>query len=624
MARHSEPGQRSDRVRRSAIALAVAAMGVIDLASALLSHLPERLHALIRFVPTEVLDTSRTFTFLAGALLLVTAWGLRRGKRRAFVAALFLCAVSVPVNMLKAFDFEEATVAAALMFVLGVSGSAFQVKSRAVSLRDLRSGALVLGLAFVVYAVAGSWFVSARYGTHRSLGAAAAEVAYRTVGWGDSTIVLRANLHPAQRRMVDWYLNSLSVIGVSLLLGLAISTLSPVAHRRRREADVRRVAELIAEHGDSSVCAFALHNDIDYFFSSNRRAVIAYRFEAGTLLTVGDPIGPSEETPALLAAFDLHCREHDWRFAFFQARPEYLPFYRRMGWQALHIGEDPILWTDRFTLEGSAVGQVRRLARKITATGIEARMYAPGAHGFSPLADPEGMGAQMRAISDRWLHRHPGGEKGFCMGRFDLASLGQHWLAVAWDPVAQSVEGFITWAPIPARRGWALDLMRRRDDAPNGVMEYLIVRSLEAARERGDALLSLSLSALVSVDEAAAPEAPPLAERPSDPAAPKVVPPAEIRVLASRETGVVRDFPRVRTFLIERLGRFYDFENLFRWKKKFDPAYEDRFLVCRDAISLPGVALSLVRAQSPGGLMSYFRRPVAPPPSDSEPERRAS
>jgi hypothetical protein len=26
-----------------------------------------------------VLDTSRTFTLLAGALLLVTAWGLRRG-----------------------------------------------------------------------------------------------------------------------------------------------------------------------------------------------------------------------------------------------------------------------------------------------------------------------------------------------------------------------------------------------------------------------------------------------------------------------------------------------------------------------------------------------------------------
>src|SRR5262245_16975197 len=110
---------RSHTVRRVVLSLAVAVMGCIDLLSALLSHPPERLVALERLVPTEVLDSSRTFTLLAGSLLLVTAWGLRRGKRRAFVAALFLCAVSVPVNLFKAFDVEEATVASALMLALG-------------------------------------------------------------------------------------------------------------------------------------------------------------------------------------------------------------------------------------------------------------------------------------------------------------------------------------------------------------------------------------------------------------------------------------------------------------------------------------------------------------------------
>src|SRR5262245_30815976 len=106
--------------RRLLLSLAVATMGVIDVLSALLSHPPERLMALLPLVPTEVLDTSRTFTLLAGALLLVTAWGLRRGKRRAYVTALFLCALSVPVNVLKALDIEEAVVAAGLMFLLGI------------------------------------------------------------------------------------------------------------------------------------------------------------------------------------------------------------------------------------------------------------------------------------------------------------------------------------------------------------------------------------------------------------------------------------------------------------------------------------------------------------------------
>src|SRR5213593_2896891 len=129
------------RATRTVMALAVATMGVMDLLSALLSRPPDRLVALLHLVPTEVLDTSRTFTLLAGALLLVTAWGLRRGKRRAFVAALFLCTLSVPVNLLKAIDFEEATVAAAMMFLLGVSGEAFHVRSRALTIRAVRSRA---------------------------------------------------------------------------------------------------------------------------------------------------------------------------------------------------------------------------------------------------------------------------------------------------------------------------------------------------------------------------------------------------------------------------------------------------------------------------------------------------
>ena len=61
---------------RPLLALAVAAMGVVDLLSALLSHPPERVRALRHLVPTDVLDTSRTFTLLAGALLLLTANGL--------------------------------------------------------------------------------------------------------------------------------------------------------------------------------------------------------------------------------------------------------------------------------------------------------------------------------------------------------------------------------------------------------------------------------------------------------------------------------------------------------------------------------------------------------------------
>jgi hypothetical protein len=36
--------------------------------------------------------------------------------------------------------------------------------------------------------------------------------------------------------------------------------------------------------------------------------------------------------------------------------------------------------------------------------------------------------------------------------------------------------------------------------------------------------------------------------------------------------------------------------------------FEDRYLVFADPLSLPRVARALLRVQSPGGLLSYFRR----------------
>jgi len=554
-------------------------MGIVDLLSALLSRPPERLIALLRLIPNEVLDTSRTFTLLAGALLLVTAWGLRHGKRHAFVAALFLCAVSVPVNLLKAFDIEEATVATTLMFLLGVSGDAFRVRSRGLTVARLRLRALWAAVALLVYVVVGSWMIESLYGYQPSLGRPFADAAYRMFGIGNPVALVPHKFPHAEARVIAWYLRSLPLLSFTLILGLALSALRPARHRGRHRAEAGRVAELIREYGDSSVSAFVLAEDTDYFFSSNGRAVIAYRFESDTLLAIGDPIGPPEELNPLLDAFAAHCRQNDWQFAFFQARPEYLDLYRAHGWPALHLGEDPILWTDRFTLEGAAASDVRRMVRKAENKGLVVRHFLPG----GPAPEPE-LVDQLRTISNEWLRSRHGGEKGFCMGRFDPKHLGEVWLAVAWNQERSRVEAFATWEPVWARRGWALDLARRRSDSASGVMELLIERSVAAARERGDALLSLSLSALARADE-----------------------PEHAGVSEGREKPrAAFDSERAREFLMEHLARFYDFKGLFRWKKKFQPSFEPRYLVYPGGLALPRVALALVRAQSPGGLRSYF------------------
>ncbi|MBI1799217.1 MAG: DUF2156 domain-containing protein, partial [Candidatus Eisenbacteria bacterium] len=389
-------------------------------------------------------------------------------------------------------------------------------------------------------------------------------------------------------------------------------------HRGRHRNQVAVVAELVRQHGDSSVSAFALAPDTDYFFSTNRRAVIAYRFESDTLMVVGDPIGPPEEIQPLLRDFASHCRERDWQFAFFQARPERLPDYRRLGWRAIHIGEDPLLWTDRFTLEGSGVGELRRMVRKLDRQGLVARMFIPGENPFDPAAEPA-LFDQLREISNAWLKTRHGGEKGFCMGRFDPHTIGDVWLAVAWNPAKSRVEAFCTWVPIPARRGWAIDMMRRHSDSLTGSTEFLVVKSVERARERGDLVMSLSLAGLAKVPDqpVAGGGAASGALTPAGAAAPSA---ATATPIAASAAAAASELPagddRARDFLMESLARYYDFKSLFRWKNKFNPVFEDRYLVYPDALALPRVARALLRVQTPAGLRSYFRRP------ELEPERR--
>ena len=567
---------RREDVTRSALALAVAGMGIVDLLSALWSHPPERLLALRRLMPTEVLDTSRTFTLLAGALLLVTAWGLRAGKRRAFVAAMFLCALSVPVNVLKAFDFEEAIVASALLFVLGVSAEAFRVRSRAPSWAMFRSRSLWVVAALLLYAAGGSWLLENAYGHPLSLTAAFAEAWQRLTGLGRPVAIVPPGVPLAERRILEWFLRSLPVLSVTMALGLALAALRPARHRRRHRTESERVAELLRVHGTSSVCSFALADDADYFFSRNGRAVVAYRFESDVLLAIGDPIGPEEELRPLLADFERFCRDHDWAWGFFQARTELLDLYRGMGWKALHVGEDPVLDPSTFQLEGAAVADARRLSRRAEREGLEVRHFVPASASLEGPRDGElaGLRDQLQQVSNEWLALRPEGEKGFCVGRFDGASLRHSWLAVAWNRLTRRVEGFLTWEPVWARRGWALDLMRRRRTAAAGTMELLVVRSIEEAKRRGDAMLSLSLSALAEVEH-------------------------------EDDTGS-EEFTRERAFLRRHLARFYDFEGLFRWKSKFDPHFEDRWLIYPSPLALPRVAFALVRAQRPGGLTSYL------------------
>jgi lysylphosphatidylglycerol synthetase-like protein (DUF2156 family) len=108
--------------------------------------------------------------------------------------------------------------------------------------------------------------------------------------------------------------------------------------------------------------------------------------------------------------------------------------------------------------------------------------------------------------------------------------------------------------------------MRRRPQAMPGVMEFLIASSLISFRDRGYEAVSLGIAPLADVDR-------------------------------DENTSLVA---RVLGRIYERFDVFYRFKSLFEFKERFQPEWRPVFLIYREAVQLPSIALAIVRAHASG------------------------
>jgi len=314
------------------------------------------------------------------------------------------------------------------------------------------------------------------------------------------------------------------------------------------------------------------------------------------------------------------CALHHWRVAFYQAYPEHLAAYRTLKLYAFKIGEEAIIHPQSFTLNGSAMANVRISARRAERDEVVIHWY----EGVPPV---EAM-YQLEQISDAWLERKDGqhaSEMGFSVGRLDeLTDIAERADAVAkiyWtgstdnagaervDPryaevpsainralrsvapqvvtgIAMTSSGkacaFVTFIPVfgslatnataPGNLaevqnwGWTLDLMRRVPDAPPGVIELLLVRAIERFRSCGAQIISLGMVAMADTRREMTPSQ---------------------RQLAS--------------FVTDRLHLLESRRTLFNFKQKFCPRWESRYIVTNTTLALPKIALAVLRLRNYSG-----------------------
>ncbi len=326
----------------------------------------------------------------------------------------------------------------------------------------------------------------------------------------------------------------------------------PVAYRLRTfSADRARAVEILGEHGRATLDYYKLQDDKSLFFSPTGRSVLAYRVAGAFAVVLGDPIGPRTDLPGTVIAFSDLCTRNDWGFALYQTSPDFLPVYRSLGFKTLKLGDDAQVDLRTFNVKNTGKG-VRSGVKKIERLGIRAEWR-------EPPHDDETVG-QLTRVTDDW-QRIPGRrERHFALGRFDPDLVRSTPAILAIDST-NTVVAFITSVPSYRRGEATLDLMRRGPDAPNGVMDFLIVKLIERNREAGFETMSLGMVPMngFSASEHASPE-----ER------------------------VIHD-------AFQRLGFVFSFKGLRAYKAKFATGWEPRYVIYRTELDLPRLGVAFAR-----------------------------
>jgi lysyl-tRNA synthetase, class II len=525
--------RRFDRLPQLAAAVALA-VGAVNLASALTPNIAWRGHVLLQVEPVEYVPLFHTLAVPASVALILSAFYLGRRRHRAWQAALVLLVALGVLDLLKGLDFEEAALSFATAGVLWLGRGAFYVRhDRRVLARALAAAAAAVAL--VAGCIAALGHVASPPLVVRET---ADLLLWRTgpVAFGDD---------------VAWLPFAIGVGALAGLLALAYLVFRPLAPPVESERGLAR--ELVRAHGRDTLAFFKLRRDTRYLFSSDRHAVVGYRIEGNVMLLSGDPVGDPGSLSLMLRETCAFAERHGLRLGAVGVGAATLPLFRDAGLRAMYIGDEAIIETGRFSLEGRAIRKVRQSVSRLEAAG-----YSVVSHELGSLRPRTS--AELHAVSSRWLGGAP--ERGFSMAMdsLDAAHQPESVVVLARDGEG-AVRAFLHFVPSYGRAAMSLSFMRRDRDTPNGLTEYLVVKAIEEMRDRGIEELSLNFAAFARLIRAQG---------------------AAARVLSM-------------------LDRFFQVERLYRFNAKFDPRWEPRYLVFEGALGLPrvGLAAMVVEGQLP-------------------------
>ncbi|WP_095149026.1 bifunctional lysylphosphatidylglycerol flippase/synthetase MprF [Pseudomonas sp. Irchel s3a18] len=352
-----------------------------------------------------------------------------------------------------------------------------------------------------------------------------------------------------------------AVVLVVVSLTWLLRTERPVIHLPdSTELDKAQKILLASAQPDGGL---ALTGDKALLFNPDDNAFLMYARRGRSLVALYDPIGPPQQRAEMIWQFRDLCDLHHARPVFYQVRAENLPYYMDIGLTAIKLGEEARVDLQRFDLDakGKEMKDLRYTWNRGTRDGLSLEIFEPGQ---APMDE-------LKVISDAWLTGKNVREKGFSLGRFSDDYLKHFRIAIIHfegRPVA-----FANLLETYSHDLASLDLMRAHPEAPKLTMEFMMVGLIQYYKSHGYARFSLGMVPLSGLQPR---RGAPLTQR-------------------------------LGSMVFRRGEQLYNFQGLRRFKDKFQPDWEPRYMAVPAGLD-PLVALADTAALIAGGLTGLVKR----------------
>jgi phosphatidylglycerol lysyltransferase len=510
---------------------------------------PTRFLLLLAFAPDLLIEISHFFSSILGLVLLLLAFGLRARLGAAWWAALIVLGASAVLAIFKGLNWEETAMLLVCFFLILPFHDAFPRKA-ALTRMEITPGWLLSAAAAIVGASVLGWW------------------SFHHTEFADKSWIRILQDHDEAARAIR---SSVAAAIVLLAVGVwrLIATAATPSVVDDTDPEFDRVRAILAKaEGAEPSANLALLGDKRFLFSASGETFLMFGVRGRSWIALGPPVGKREERMELFWRFRELADAHAARAGFYGLGPDDLPDTVDLGLAIQKTGESAAVPLEAFSLVGRRREVLRRNWRKAGEGGAAFEVLPVGA--APALMD------ELKAISDSWLAHHAGGEKKFSMGGFEPRYVAEFPVAVVRSE--GKIVAFATLWTTAAKTAFSMDLMRYSDEAPKNVMDYLFVELLQWGKDEGYSAFEFGVAPLAG-----------LQDRPLAPI-----------------------MSRVGRLLFERGEEIYNFQGVRRYKDKYDPVWQPRYIAAPQKWAIPFL-LADVGLLSSGGVSGLAKRPKKTP-----------